>query len=67
MLDLGCPDKLQNPVKILSSRAKLALVGSKLAPFGLKVAQAGVSDASLDVEAHKMWFPCALGAPPGPT
>ena len=45
----------------------MAQVGSKLVQLGLKLGEAGVSDASLDVQVYNMWFPCALGTPLGPT
>ena len=54
-------------MEIISSRAKLGEVGLKLAQLGLNLGQVGVSNASLDVQVHKMWFPCAVGALHGPT
>ena len=56
---------LRNPLKMLSSWAKLAQVGPKLAQLRLKLGQLSFSNASFDVQGYKTWFPCALWAQTG--
>ena len=53
------------PPKSMENRLKLGQVGPKLGQLASRLDQVGVSNASLDVQLHKMCFPCALGAQHG--
>ena len=64
---LGAKMAKESLLQIVLSWAKLVQLGPKLVQVGLTLVQVGVSDASLDVQVHEMWFRRALGAQPGPT
>ena len=59
-MEFECQHGVQNPWNIVSSRVKLGQVALKLVQVGSKLGQVGVSDASLDVEVHKICFPALL-------